>query len=81
MLGPYSAEELAGLAKKGIVLKTSMLQSVEDGNWIRADQMPFIFETRPRATSSVGNELGQATTSSNAKDMPSVPLVVIRQRL
>lgn len=58
-----------------------MLQSVEDGNWIRADQMPFIFESRPRSTSIAGGELGQPATGSSFKDAPSVPLGEIKQRL
>jgi S1-C subfamily serine protease len=81
MLGPYSAEELAGLAKKGAVLKSSMLQSVEDGSWIRADQMPIIFETRPRFTPIPGSELAghTAVTSSSTKEVPIVPPVAIKQ--
>lgn len=82
-LGPFNLQQLQQLASRGSLNRSSLLREVRSTSWIRADQIPSIFDTGLVATTSAARrepESGHNTGShhetvaqQSTRQPPSMP--------
>jgi len=76
-LGPFSLQQLQQLASRGSLNRSSLLHETKSTSWIRADQIPSIFDIGLTATTSSANRASASnhdtvTHGSNGQP-PAVP--------
>ena len=78
-LGPFNLQQLQQLASRGSLNRSSLLREVRSTSWIRADQIPSIFDTGLVATTSAARRepASSRSTGSNhetvARELPRQP--------
>ncbi len=69
-LGPFSLSQLQKLAQLGTITRNSLLRDTKSTSWIRAEQIPSIFDLQ--ASDSGSAEINSANVPSVAQP-PSIP--------